>query len=83
MGIVQPRTGMVDIKGQRMNGRPTFKVAQLGIAFVPEGRGIFGNLSVVENLKMAAHPGKTREGTPAVLANASGPMRVWSTPSRV
>ena len=57
MGIVPPRTGTVDIKGQRMNGRPTFEVAQMGIAYVPEGRGIFGNLSVVENLQMAARPG--------------------------
>ena len=57
MGIVQPRQGSVHIKGQRMNGRPTFEVAQLGIAYVPEGRGIFGNLSVVENLKMAARAG--------------------------
>ena len=58
MGIVPPRTGTVDIKGQRMNGRPTFEVAQMGIAYVPEGRGIFGNLSVVENLQMAARVGR-------------------------
>jgi branched-chain amino acid transport system ATP-binding protein len=57
MGLVPPREGEVRIKGQRMNGRPTFEVAQMGIAYVPEGRGIFGNLSVVENLKMAARPG--------------------------
>ncbi len=57
MGIVPPQSGSVQIKGQTMNGRPTFEVAQLGIAYVPEGRGIFGNLSVVENLKMAARPG--------------------------
>ena len=57
MGIVPPRSGQVRIKGQVMNGRPTFEVAQLGIAYVPEGRGIFGNLSVVENLKMAARAG--------------------------
>ncbi len=57
MGIVPPRQGSVDIKGQAMNGRPTFEVAQMGIAYVPEGRGIFGNLSVVENLQMAARPG--------------------------
>jgi branched-chain amino acid transport system ATP-binding protein len=57
MGIVPPRTGTVDIKDQRMNGRPTFEVAQMGIAYVPEGRGIFGNLSVIENLQMAARPG--------------------------
>jgi branched-chain amino acid transport system ATP-binding protein len=47
----------VEIKGHPMNGRPTFEIAQKGIAYVPEGRGIFGNLSVVENLKMAARPG--------------------------
>jgi branched-chain amino acid transport system ATP-binding protein len=57
MGLVPPRSGTVDIKGQRMNGRPTFEVAQMGIAYVPEGRGIFGNLSVVENLQMAARAG--------------------------
>ena len=57
MGIVPPQSGTVQIKGQTMNDRPTFKVAQLGIAYVPEGRGIFGNLSVVENLKMAARAG--------------------------
>ena len=57
MGIVPPRRGSVEIKGQTMSGRPTFEVAQMGIAYVPEGRGIFGNLSVVENLKMAARPG--------------------------
>ncbi len=57
MGIVPPQSGTVQIKGQTMNGRPTYEVAQLGIAYVPEGRGIFGNLSVVENLKMAARSG--------------------------
>ena len=57
MGIVPPREGTVEIKGRRMNGRPPFEVAQLGIAYVPEGRGIFANLSVTENLVMAARPG--------------------------
>src|SRR5574343_1745691 len=57
MGIVPPRKGTVEVKGKPMNGRPTFEVAQMGIAYVPEGRGIFGNLSVVENLKMAARAG--------------------------
>ena len=57
MGIVTPQSGHVHIKGERMNGRDIFEVAQLGIAYVHEGRGIFGNLSVLENLKMAARPG--------------------------
>jgi branched-chain amino acid transport system ATP-binding protein len=57
MGIVQPKQGSVHIMGKNMVGRPTFEVAQMGIAYVPEGRGIFANLSVTENLKMAARAG--------------------------
>jgi branched-chain amino acid transport system ATP-binding protein len=57
MGIVCPRAGTVEVKGRAMVGRPTYEVAQLGVAYVPEGRGIFGNLSVKENLLMAARPG--------------------------
>jgi branched-chain amino acid transport system ATP-binding protein len=57
MGLVKPRAGKVTIKGRDMTGRPPYEIAQLGIAYVPEGRGIFGNLSVVENLKMAARAG--------------------------
>jgi len=57
MGLVKPRSGSVDITGQTMTGRPPYEIAQRGIAYVPEGRGIFGNLSVAENLKMAARPG--------------------------
>jgi len=57
MGIVAPSQGSVHIKGQNMRGRPVFEVAQMGIAYVPEGRGIFANLSVAENLLMAARAG--------------------------
>jgi branched-chain amino acid transport system ATP-binding protein len=57
MGLVKPRTGSLDIMGQPMLGRAPYEISQLGIAYVPEGRGIFGNLSVVENLKMAARAG--------------------------
>ena len=57
MGLVKPRGGTVHITGKDMTGRAPYEIAQLGIAYVPEGRGIFGNLSVVENLKMAARAG--------------------------
>jgi branched-chain amino acid transport system ATP-binding protein len=57
MGIVKPSGGTVQIKGQTMTGASPFEVARQGIAYVPEGRGIFGNLSVKENLVMAARPG--------------------------
>jgi branched-chain amino acid transport system ATP-binding protein len=57
MGLVKPRSGTVEIAGQPMTGRTPYEIARLGMAYVPEGRGIFGNLSVVENLKMAARAG--------------------------
>ena len=57
MGIVKPSGGSVQIKGQTMTGASPYEVARQGIAYVPEGRGIFGNLSVKENLVMAARPG--------------------------
>ena len=59
MGLVKPSSGAVTIMGQNMTGASSYKIAQLGVAYVPEGRGIFGNLSVTENLKMAARAGKS------------------------
>jgi branched-chain amino acid transport system ATP-binding protein len=57
MGLVKPSGGKVRVKGRDMTGAPAYQVARLGVAYVPEGRGIFGNLSVRENLIMAARPG--------------------------
>jgi branched-chain amino acid transport system ATP-binding protein len=57
MGRVKPRSGSVQVLGQDMTARAPYEVARLGIAYVPEGRGIFANLSVRENLAMAARSG--------------------------
>jgi branched-chain amino acid transport system ATP-binding protein len=54
MGLVKPRTGTVNVMGCDMTGRAPYEIARMGIAYVPEGRGIFANLSVRENLAMAA-----------------------------
>jgi len=56
-GLVKPRNGTVAVAGRDVTGRPPYEVARLGVAYVPEGRGIFGNLSVKENLQMAARAG--------------------------
>jgi branched-chain amino acid transport system ATP-binding protein len=57
VGLVKPRDGAVYVAGRDMTGRAPYEIAQLGVAYVPEGRGIFGNLSVKENLEMAARAG--------------------------
>jgi len=58
VGHVEPRRGEVKINGRVMTAAPPHLIAREGIAYVPEGRGIFANLSVRENLIMAARPGK-------------------------
>lgn len=57
LGIVPSRSGTVRVCGRDMTNAPTHRIARLGIAYVPEGRGIFSNLSVRENLLMAARAG--------------------------
>ena len=54
LGIVPVREGRILAGGQDLTGRPSYQIVRTGIAYVPEGRGIFGNLSVRENLVMSA-----------------------------
>ncbi|MDY0240749.1 MAG: ABC transporter ATP-binding protein [Rhodospirillaceae bacterium] len=56
-GIVRPRTGSVRFMGRDLAGLPIHGIARAGIALVPEHRGIFGMLSVEENLEIAVTPG--------------------------
>ncbi len=57
MGFVKPARGTVEIDGRDVTGLPPEKIARLGIGYVPEGRGIFPNLSVRENLVMSERAG--------------------------
>ncbi len=57
MGLVRPRSGAVLVDGREVTREPTFRIAQSGIAYVPEGRGIFASLSVRENLEIAERAG--------------------------
>jgi len=53
-GLLRPRGGDIRFEGESLLGRSPAEVVARGIALVPEGRRIFGNLSVVENLRMGA-----------------------------
>jgi branched-chain amino acid transport system ATP-binding protein len=57
LGHVTPRHGEIRVRGVDTTGSRPEKIARLGLAYVPEGRGIFPNLTVRENLIMAARPG--------------------------
>ncbi len=57
MGYVPAAAGRVRWRGREVTGRPPERMARLGIGYVPEGRGIFPNLSVRENLVMSERAG--------------------------
>ena len=52
VGLTPPRQGSVDIFGRGTTGWPPYRVAALGVGYVPEGRRIFANLTVEENLRV-------------------------------
>jgi len=54
MGLIAPRKGEVLLSGARVQGKPAYRIAQSGLALVPEGRQIFTNLTVRENLVATA-----------------------------
>jgi branched-chain amino acid transport system ATP-binding protein len=58
LGHVPQRQGRITLLGRDCSRARPHEVARLGVAYVPEGRGIFPNLSVRENLVMAARPGQ-------------------------
>ena len=71
MGLLKPRAGRIRFDGQDITGRAAFRVAQAGIGLVPEGRQIFPNLSVRENLiatARAARVGASRWTAESVTA---------------
>ncbi|MGQ9695204.1 MAG: ABC transporter ATP-binding protein [Thermodesulfobacteriota bacterium] len=58
MGLVKPKSGMVAFKGKNITSFPPFKVARVGIGYVPEERRIFPELSVLDNLSLGIKGGK-------------------------
>ena len=57
MGLVRPRAGALRLHGAEITGSRASAIARAGVAFVPEGRGVFPNLTVEENLTFAARAG--------------------------
>jgi branched-chain amino acid transport system ATP-binding protein len=66
MGLVRPTAGSVRLDGVELAGARAFRIARAGLAYVPEEREIFANLTVDENLRIGAQP--PRRGVPAWTA---------------
>jgi branched-chain amino acid transport system ATP-binding protein len=59
-GLLEPREGSVTFEGEDIGGKATHKLVARGISMSPEGRGVFANLTVRENLQMGAYLQKNR-----------------------
>jgi branched-chain amino acid transport system ATP-binding protein len=61
-GMMAPSAGTITFDGARIDGLPDHHIARLGLAHIPEGRGVFGGLTVAENLQMANWAGHGPDG---------------------
>jgi branched-chain amino acid transport system ATP-binding protein len=59
-GLLRPAAGSIHYNGVDITARPAFELVRQGLALVPEGRGVFGRLTVEENLAMGAYSRRDR-----------------------
>jgi branched-chain amino acid transport system ATP-binding protein len=72
-GLVPPAPGaQIAMLGRNLTGNPTHQIVEAGISVVPEGRGIFADLTVRENLLIGAYPARARANEAATLAMVLG-----------
>lgn len=69
-GLLQPRKGRVVFEGEEIGGKPTHQLVARGISMSPEGRGVFANLSVRENLQMGGYLIKDKRTVSAGMERA-------------
>ncbi|MDH5561511.1 MAG: ABC transporter ATP-binding protein [Deltaproteobacteria bacterium] len=64
MGLIddQPEKGVIQFEGKKINHKDTEKIVKMGISYVPEGRQVFEELTVMENLQMGAYLRRDRGG---------------------
>lgn len=66
-GMIRPAAGSIDFVDQRIDGLPSHAIVELGISHIPEGRKLFPDMSVMENLEMGAYPKRAWNDKQAIL----------------
>src|SRR6266545_5391892 len=59
-GLHRPKTGSISFEGRPLHGLPAHRIVEAGLILVPEGRRLFAQMSVLENLEMGAYSGRAR-----------------------
>jgi len=54
-GLLKPSSGSIHFLGSAIGGQPAYELAELGVGLVPEGRGVFARMTILENLQMGAY----------------------------
>ncbi len=71
-GLQPVKSGTIRYAGESIAGRPAFELVRKGLAMVPEGRGVFGALTIEENLAMGAYSRKDNDGIRADVERVFG-----------
>ena len=66
-GLIKPRKGTINYDGIRLEKQPAQKIVEIGICMVPEGRRLFPDMSVLENLELGAYLGRSRRAKDETL----------------
>jgi len=68
-GVLPPSRGDIRFNGESIVGKPAYMITQLGVALVPEGRRVYRDMTVRENLEMGAYPQRARRRLPETMAD--------------
>ena len=75
-GLISPKSGQVLFEGKDITKTPAHKIVSMGMAHVPEGRRVFAELSVYENLRMGAYTRKDKAEIEETLKSVYKRFRV-------
>ena len=76
-GLISPKKGHVIFEGKDITKVPAHKIVSMGMAHVPEGRRVFAELSVYENLRMGAYTGRINRRLKRALQTYISVSRGW------
>jgi branched-chain amino acid transport system ATP-binding protein len=78
-GLIKPLRGGIRLKGHQIDKQPVHKIVELGVSMVPEGRRLFPEMSVFENLELGAFARKARETKHQMIEEVFGIFPILKT----
>jgi len=78
-GLIKPLRGRIRLKGNQIDKQPVHKIVELGVSMVPEGRRLFPEMSVFENLELGAFTRKAREAKDQMIEEVFGIFPILKT----